>query len=347
MLPFKLVYSDAYYLPIGDHVFPVEKYRRTRDRLIAQGVADTKDFLEPEPAADQDILLVHTPEYVQKLKTGTLSPREEMEMEVPYSRDLAEAYWLAAGGSILAARQCLIDRVCISIGGGFHHAFPDHGEGFCMIHDVAVAIRTMQRDHKIRTAMTLDCDVHQGNGTAAIFAGTRPAAAPLPSSSAPTVHRRPGASRGGPHPGKPSGTHAGEVFTISLHQHNNYPLYKPPSSIDVDLPDGTGDDDYLAWLDNAFSSGLRQFEPDLLCYVAGADPYRLDQLGGLDLTIDGLKKRDELVFRIARARDIPVMVTFAGGYAQNVEDTVTIHSNTVIAAKEVFSTSVASKTLSS
>jgi acetoin utilization deacetylase AcuC-like enzyme len=336
MLPFKLIYSDAYYLPIGNHVFPAEKYRRVRDRLIASNVADANDFLEPEPATDQDILLVHKPEYVQKLKTGTLSPREEMEMEIPYSRDLAEAFWLAAGGSILAARQSLIDKVCLSIGGGFHHAFPDHGEGFCMIHDVAVAIRRMQRDDKIRTAMTLDCDVHQGNGTAAIFAGTRTENVPLPSVSSSTLNSaRPSASPRG----KMRGAHAGDVFTISLHQHNNYPLYKPPSSIDVDLPDGTGDDDYLAWLDNAISSGLRQFEPDLLCYVAGADPYKEDQLGGLKLTIEGLKKRDELVFRVARARDIPVMVTYAGGYAQNVEDTVTIHSNTVIAAKEVFAMS--------
>jgi len=330
MLPFKLVYSDAYYLPIGDHVFPAEKYRRVHDRLIATNVADASDFLEPQPAADLDILLVHTPEYVQKLKTGTLSPREEMEMEVPYSRDLVEAFWLAAGGSILAARQCLKDGVSISIGGGFHHAFPDHGEGFCMIHDVAVAIRRLQRDGEIRTAMTVDCDVHQGNGTAAIFAGTRSDSVALPSAGAATVNQR-WASRT-----RMQGGNAADVFTISLHQHNNYPVYKPPSSIDVDLPDGTGDDDYLAWLDNALSSGLRQFEPDLLCYVAGADPYREDQLGGLDLTIEGLKKRDELVFRVARARGIPVMVTYAGGYARNMEDTVIIHSNTVVAAKEVF-----------
>jgi len=336
MLPFKLVYSDAYFLPIGNHVFPAEKYRRVRDRLLASGVAVADDFLEPQPATDQDILLVHKPEYVQKLRTGTLSPREEMEMEVPYSRDLVEAFWLAAGGSILAARQCLTDKVSISIGGGFHHAFPDHGEGFCMIHDVAVAIRRLQRDDKIRTAMTVDCDVHQGNGTAAIFAGTRTASALLPSSSTSTVEQPAATPRGGSLPGKMRGAHAGDVFTISLHQHNNYPLHKPPSSIDIDLPDGCGDDDYLAWLDNALSSGLRQFEPDLLCYVAGADPYREDQLGGLDLSIEGLKKRDQLVFRAARARSIPVMVTFAGGYAQNVEDTVTIHSNTVVAAKEVF-----------
>jgi acetoin utilization deacetylase AcuC-like enzyme len=332
MLPFKLIYSDDYFLPIGQHVFPAEKYRRVRDRLIADRVAEAGDFMEPAPATDQDILLVHTPEYVRKLKTGTLSPREEMELEIPFSPELVKAFWLAAGGSILAARQCLTDRVCVNIGGGFHHAFPDHGEGFCMIHDVAVAIRRLQRDDKIRTAMTVDCDVHQGNGTAAIFAGTRTESVPLPSASSSTLTVAAAAAA----KTKLRGTHAGDVFTISLHQHNNYPVVKPPSSIDVDLPDGVGDDDYLAWLDNALSSGLRQFEPDLLCYVAGADPYREDQLGGLALTIEGLKKRDELVFRVARARDIPVMVTYAGGYARNVEDTVTIHGNTVVAAKEVF-----------
>ena len=334
MLPFKLVYSDAYYLPIGEHVFPAEKYRRIHDRLIAEKIAFGQDFLNPQPATDQDILLVHNPEYVHKLKTGTLSPREEMEMEIPYSRELVEAFWLAAGGSILAARQALADGVSINIGGGFHHAFPDHGEGFCMIHDVAVAIRRLQRDDKIRTAMTIDCDVHHGNGTAAIFAGTHTASALLPSAGASTLHP---SAHNSALPGKVRGAaHAGDVFTISLHQHNNYPQWKPPSSIDVDLPDGISDDEYLAWLDNALSSGLRQFEPDLLCYIAGADPYREDQLGGLSLTIDGLKRRDELVFRVARARNIPVMVTFAGGYARNVEDTVTIHTNTVIAAKKVF-----------
>src|ERR1700719_3141757 len=205
MLPFKLVYSDAYYLPIGDHVVPAEKYRRVRERLIADKIAEAQDFLEPQRATDQDILLVHKPEYVQKLKTGTLSPREEMEMEIPYSRELADAFWLAAGGSILAGRQCLTDGVSISIGGGFHHAFPDHDEGFCMIHDVAVAIRRLQRDDKIRTAMTVDCDVHQGNGTAAIFAGKRALGDTLPSASG-----SPGARR--------ENANAGDVFTISLHQ---------------------------------------------------------------------------------------------------------------------------------
>jgi acetoin utilization deacetylase AcuC-like enzyme len=326
MLPFKLVYSDAYYLPIGAHVFPAAKYRLIRDRLIGRGVATPEDFVLPDAATDEDVLLVHTPEYVRKLKTGTLSARELMELEVPFSAELVQAFWLAAGGSILAAELALRDRVAVNIGGGFHHAFPDHGEGFCMIHDVAVAIRRMQRDGNIRTAMTVDCDVHQGNGTAAIFAGAETAHDPLPSVPGLALNNKT----------KMGGGHAGNVFTISLHQENNYPALKPPSSIDIDLPDGVGDDDYLAWLDNALSSGLRQFSPDLLCYIAGADPYREDQLGGLSLTVEGLKKRDELVFRVARARGIPVMVTYAGGYARNVEDTVRIHCNTVIAATEVF-----------
>jgi acetoin utilization deacetylase AcuC-like enzyme len=327
MLPFNLVYSPDYYLPIGQHVFPAEKYRRIHDRLIEIGVATPEDFLTPQPASDEDILLVHKPEYVQKLKTGTLSPREQAMMEIPYSPELVRAFWLAAGGSILAAERALKQKAAFNIGGGFHHAFPDHGEGFCMIHDVAVAIRRMQRDGKIRTAMTVDCDVHHGNGTAAIFGGARIPGEPLPSRSASTI-------------GKPMRTNnpSGDVFTISLHQQNNYPVEKPPSSIDVDLPDGLGDDDYLAWLDNAISSGLRQFEPDLLCYIAGADPYREDQLGGLALSLEGLKRRDDLVFRVARARDIPIMVTYAGGYARNVEDTVTIHCNTVMAAAQVFAT---------
>ncbi len=330
MLPFKLIYSDEYYLPIGQHVFPAEKYRRVHRQLIEAGIADPSDFVTPQAASDQDILLVHTPQYVEKLKTGTLSAREEMQLEVPFSPDLVHAFWLSAGGSILAAQHALKDGIAVNIGGGFHHAFPDHGEGFCMINDVAVAIRRMQRDGQIRTAMTVDCDVHHGNGTAAIFAGARTGSqitnGPLPSSGPSVLGRQP----------LMRGAHAGDVFTISLHQENNYPAQKPPSSIDVDLPDGIGDDDYLAWLDNALSSGLRQFTPELICYIAGADPYCEDQLGGLGLTIEGLKKRDELVFNVAKARNIPVMTTYAGGYARRVEDTVAIHCSTVIAAAEAF-----------
>ncbi len=337
MLPFKLVYSDGYYLPIGQHVFPAQKYRLIYQRLITSGLADQSDFLEPKPAADKDILLVHTSEYVYKLQYGTLTAAEELQMEIPYTEELVDAFWLAAGGSILAANKALEDRVAFTIGGGFHHAFPNHGEGFCMIHDVAVAIRRMQKDGKIKRAMTVDCDVHQGNGTAAIFGNRQTVARSLPSWGG-TAPDGPKAVVAESDPAdKPADKEKEDVFTISLHQANNYPAIKPPSSIDVNLPDHTTDEQYLAWLDNALSSGLRQFQPDLLCYVAGADPYKDDQLGGLDLTVEGLKKRDELLFNVARAKNIPVMVSFAGGYANNVEDTITIHCNTIAAAKEIYS----------
>ncbi len=332
MLPFKLVYSDNYYLPLGAHVFPAQKYRLIHQRLLETSTVVAEDFVEPRPAADEDILLVHTPEYVRKLKAGTLSQQEEMLMEIPYSPGLVAAFWLSAGGSILAAEHALRDGVAFNIGGGFHHAFPGHGEGFCMIHDVAVGIRRMQKDGRIHRAMTVDCDVHHGNGTAAIFPPSRAGMGSLPSAFLPQAGK-PESSKAGV---VKTESDSGDVFTISLHQQNNYPAIKPPSSIDVNLPDRTGDADYLHWLDNALSSGLRQFTPELICYIAGADPYREDQLGGLDLTIEGLKKRDELVFRVARAHGIPVMVTYAGGYARKVEDTVTIHCNTVVAAKEVF-----------
>ena len=329
MLPFKLVYSEKYFLPIGEHVFRADKYRLIRERLFQMGAADSSDFLEPQLASESDLMLVHSPHYVNKLMEGSLTAREELEMEIPYSPQVVDAYMLHAGGSMLAAERALADGVGVNIGGGFHHAFPDHGEGFCMLHDVAIAIRSLQKRKLIQRAMTVDCDVHQGNGTAVIFGHAGYNAATLPSWSAPELGsvNADGTVRQGP---------CKDVFTISLHQENNYPFDKPPSSIDVNLPDGCGDAEYLAWLDNALSSGLRQFEPDLIAYVAGADPFREDQLGGLALTVDGLKQRDELVFRAARARGIPVFVTFAGGYAIHVEDTVTIHTNTILAAAEVF-----------
>ena len=332
MLPFKLVYSDDYYLPIGAHVFPAEKYRLIHKRLLESRIAEPGDFVTPRAAQDEDILLIHTREYVQKLKTGTLSVQEEMQMEVPYSPELVKAFWLSAGGSILAADHALRDGIACNIGGGFHHAFPDHGEGFCVIHDVAVAIKRMHRDGRITRAMTVDCDVHDGNGTAAIFPPKIRPGHPLPSASASqrdihaTAEDQSQRSTGGL-----------EVFTISLHQAHNYPAVKPPSSIDINLPDGTNDDEYLGWLEQSLSSAFRHFEPELLCYIAGADPYKEDQLGGLALTIEGLKKRDELVLKVAREKKVPVMITYAGGYARRVEDTVTIHCNTVQAAKEIFS----------
>jgi acetoin utilization deacetylase AcuC-like enzyme len=298
MLPFKLVYHDRYDLNLGAHVFPSQKYRLVHDALLAEGFADASDFLIPEPARDADVLLVHSQEYVHKLKAGTLSYAEQLRMEIPYSLELIEACWLAAGGSILAARRALADGWAANIGGGFHHAYPDHGEGFCVLHDVAIAIRRMQFDRAIETAMVIDTDVHHGNGTAAIFGGDS------------------------------------TVFTVSIHQENNYPYPKPPSSLDINLQDGVGDDDYLAILDKNLYQAFDQFQPELIFYIGGADPYREDQLGGLALSLEGLKRRDALVFDYARHLRIPLAIALAGGYARQVADTVRIHVGTILAARD-------------
>jgi acetoin utilization deacetylase AcuC-like enzyme len=237
------------------------------------------------------------------LRTGTLTLSEIMKLEVPYSRELAKAFWLAAGGTILAAQNALRDGFAANIGGGFHHAHAGFGEGFCAIHDVAVAIRRMQHDGAIRKAMVVDTDVHHGNGTAAIFKDDA------------------------------------SVFTLSIHQENNYPAYKPPSNVDLAMDDGVEDDEYLEALMPAVRRALDEFKPDMLFYVGGADPFCEDQLGGLKLSKTGLKKRDHQVFEEARKRGIPIVSTLAGGYARRVEDTVQIHINTIVAAREVLVTS--------
>ena len=296
MLPFKLIYSDGYDLHLGEHVFPSAKYRLVRKSLLETELAATADFLEPQAAEDTDILLVHTADWVRKLKTGTLEPWEVARMEIPYSPELVQAVWLATGGSILAGRRALADGVAVNIGGGFHHAFPSHGEGFCAIHDVAVAIRKLQAEEAIARAMTVDLDVHHGNGTAAIFARDT------------------------------------SVFTFSMHQENNYPFEKPPSDLDVHLPDGCADELYLTLLRENLRKAIPAFGPDLIFYLAGADPYREDQLGGLGLTLEGLRERDRTVFSMAREYNTPVAVMLAGGYARNVEDTIAIHAGTVRAA---------------
>ncbi|GAC1620427.1 MAG: histone deacetylase [Candidatus Acidiferrum sp.] len=299
MLPFKLVYHEGYDLNIGTHVFPSQKFRLIAKQLKDEGIAAEEDFLRPERATDEDLLRVHTQDWVRKLRTGTLTLSEVMKLEVPYSPELAEAFWLAAGGTILAAQNALRDGFGANLGGGFHHAHPGFGEGFCAIHDVAVAIRRMQEDGAIRKAMVVDTDVHHGNGTAAIFA------------------------------------HDASVFTLSIHQENNYPAYKPASSVDLSMDDGTEDDEYLGTLMPAVKRALGEFEPEMVFYVGGADPYCEDQLGGLKLTKAGLKERDRRVFEEARRRGIPVVTTLAGGYARRVEDTVRIHVNTIVAAREV------------
>lgn len=296
MLPFKLVYDDAYDLHLASHVFPSQKYRLIYQRLLEEGYATTQNVLHPAPATDEDILRVHTAEYLEKLKAGTFSPEEIARMEIPYTREMAEACWLAAGGSILAARQAMTNGWAANIGGGFHHACPGHGEGFCLIHDVAVAIRRLQADRAIERAMVVDTDAHQGNGTAMIFRGDE------------------------------------NVFTLSIHQENNYPFPKVRSTMDIPLEDGTGDEDYLAILEKHLQKAFEHFAPQIVFYVAGADPYREDQLGGLALSIEGLKKRDTLVYGYARREGSPVVITLAGGYARRVTDTVHIQVNTILAA---------------
>ena len=294
----KLVYSDQYDLNLGDHVFPSVKYRLTKEKLLRDGIVRPEDLVEPAPASDEDVALVHHREYIRKLKTGTLSYLEILRLEIPYSPELVRAVWLCAGGSILAGRLALEGNIAVNVGGGFHHAFPDHGEGFCVLHDVAIAIRRLQKEGAIQRAMTVDCDVHQGNGTAEIFAAD------------PTV------------------------FTFSIHQERNYPYPKPASNLDVNVEDGTEDEEYLAALEDGLGQALAEFHPDMVCYLAGADPYREVQLGGLKLSLDGIERRDRLVLQTARAKNIPVMITLAGGYARSLEDTIRIHSNTVRAAKE-------------
>ena len=299
MLPFKLVYHKAYDLNLGEHVFPSQKFKLIAEALVREDIAAAEDFLTPEPAADEDILRVHTAEWVTKMKTGTLTVSELMKLEIPYSEELRDAVWLAAGGSILAGQAALRDGFGCNLGGGFHHAFPGHGEGFCAIHDVAVAIRRLQKDGAIRKAIVVDTDVHDGNGTAAIFRDDE------------------------------------SVFTLSIHQANNYPAYKPPSDVDLEMDDRADDEEYLGALIPAVVKALDEFEPQILFYVGGADPFCEDQLGGLSLTKKGLKERDRRVFEEARRRGVAVATTLAGGYARNVEDTVRIHVNTILAAKEV------------
>jgi acetoin utilization deacetylase AcuC-like enzyme len=299
MLHFKLVYHPRYDLNLGQHVFPSQKFRLLYELLLNEKIAAPADILEPERASDEDLLRVHTPEWVSKLKNGTLTASEVMKLEVPYSPELAEAVWLAAGGTILAGQLALRDGFASNLTGGFHHAYANHGEGFCALNDIAIAVRRLQHDKLITNAIVVDTDVHHGNGTAHIFRNDN------------------------------------SVFTLSIHQQHNYPADKPPSNLDLNLEDGAEDEEYLAILLPAVEKSLDDFRPDILFYVGGADPFCEDQLGGLRLTKYGLKSRDKSIFHLARSRNIPVATTLAGGYARRVEDTIRIHSNTILAAQEV------------
>jgi len=291
-----VVHSDGYYADIGLHVFPMRKFRLVREEIVKRGIVQDSEVLAPVPAAVEQVLRVHDRAYVDKLADGRLSVLEEAVLELPYSKQLVEASFLCAGGSVLAARRALSQGIGINLGGGFHHAFPDHGEGFCVFNDIAIAIRALQHEGLIRRAAVIDLDVHQGNGTAAIFAED------------PTV------------------------VTFSMHEEQNYPAHKPPSDLDIGLDSGTGGAEYLAALEENAPAILERHAPGLVAYVAGADPYEEDQLGRLRLTRDDLRRRDRIVFDACAERKIPVVVMLAGGYAAKVEDTVGIHADMVEAA---------------
>jgi acetoin utilization deacetylase AcuC-like enzyme len=289
-----VVHSREYRCDIGPHVFPMEKYERVLARLKESGDLEAADLLEAPRASRADLLLAHTAEYLDDLEQLRWTPRT-MWSELPLTAENARAYEYAAGGTVLAAREALARGVGVNVGGGFHHAFADKAEGFCYLNDLAVAIRVLQRESLVRRAAVVDLDVHQGNGTAGIF--------------------RDDAS----------------VFTLSIHQESNYPMPKERSTLDVGLANLTGDAEYLEKLAPALER-VWGFGPELVLYQAGADPYREDLLGGLALSLAGLAERDRAVLEGAAERGIPVVVTFGGGYAQNVEDTVAIHVQTCRAA---------------
>ncbi|HEX8339211.1 MAG TPA: histone deacetylase [Pyrinomonadaceae bacterium] len=296
----RVCYTPRYYADIGEgHVFPIRKFELVRDRLVAEGTLAPAEIYEPREAPLTDVLLVHTDDYVTRLRAGSLTEREIRRLGLPWSKALVRRSFLATAGTCAAARFALDEGVGANLAGGTHHAFPDHGEGFCVLNDVAVAVRVLQRDGAAHRFAVVDLDVHQGNGTAHIFSGDE------------------------------------SVFTFSMHGAKNYPLFKPPSALDVELPDGAGDEEYLDLLarnlPRAFGHG-----PDLVFYLAGADPYAGDKLGRLALSLAGLRARDEMVLGECRARGVAVATVMSGGYAADIDDTVEIHCNTIRAAKGLF-----------
>lgn len=308
-----VVYSARYRIDIGPHVFPTLKYSLIHARLLEAGVIQPQDSVEPEPASWDELALVHTPEYLDKMRGGTMTPEDVAQLELPWSTEMVEGFRLMVGGTIRTALiacgsevrsekfevrtpsefklQTSDFRAAVHIGGGFHHAFPNHGEGFCPFNDVAVAARVLQSRGLERIAV-VDLDVHHGNGTAFVFESDP------------------------------------RVFTFSMHQQHNYPLWKPRGSLDIGLPDGAHDATFLRELERGLPAVIAH-APKCVFYLAGADPYEDDQLGGLRLTKDGLRRRDRLVIDTVRRAGVPLVIVLAGGYARHVEDTVAIHVATI------------------
>jgi acetoin utilization deacetylase AcuC-like enzyme len=292
-------WSNAKYsFPLPDgHRFPIAKYALLRERVLAEGIVAPEHLHDPARASRDDLLLVHTPDYVDRFTHGELTEAEVRRLGFPWSEALVERSYRAAGGTIEAARHALRDGIAMNLAGGTHHAFPGHGEGFCVFNDVAIAIRALQRDGDIDRAAIVDLDVHQGNGTHAVFSGDP------------------------------------RVFTFSMHGSRNYPFHKVAGCVDIELADGTGDEEYLAQLANALPGVLAAASADIVFFLAGADPLVSDRLGRLAVSSDGLARRDAFVLEQCAEIGLPVVITIAGGYSEPIEHTVNAHTATARIAK--------------
>ena len=300
MNDYRLFYSPYYYAEIGEnHVFPIRKFELVRDKLLAEGIISESEIFAPPLVKVEDLLLVHTEDYITRLICGTLTAKEIRRLGLPWSENLVRRSLTAISGTIKAAQSALENSISSNLAGGTHHSFPDRGEGFCVLNDVAVAIRILQRERLAERFLIVDCDVHQGNGTAFIFQNEP------------------------------------EIFTFSIHGAKNYPLFKENSTLDIELADKTGDDEYIETLEQALPR-IFMHDPDIVFYLGGADPFEKDKLGRLSLTIDGLRKRDEIVLEYAKMRNVPIVTTMSGGYAADISDTVEIHCGTIRAVKKVF-----------
>ena len=299
-MSYAVFYSPYYYADIGEgHVFPIRKFEIARDILITEGTLAPEQIIEPQPAAIDDLLLVHTEDYITRLIEGRLTGKEIRKLGLPWTEGLVRRSLHAISGTINATRKALEYGIASNLAGGTHHAFPDRGEGYCVLNDIAVAIRVLQREQLARRFLIIDLDVHQGNGTAFIFRDER------------------------------------DVFTFSMHGAKNFPMFKESSSLDIELADGTGDVEYLDTLEHALPR-LRMHDADIIFYLAGADPFEDDKLGRLRVTKDGLFQRDKMVLEFAHDCGVPVVTTMSGGYARQISDTVDIHCNTIRAVRKVF-----------
>src|ERR1041384_276757 len=305
----QVFYTPRYYADIGPgHVFPIRKFELVRDKLLAEGTIEPSEIVEPSPAPLEDVLLVHTTDYISRLCSGNLTTKEIRRLGLPWSESLVQRSFYAVGGTLAATHASLAEGYSSNLAGGTHHSFSERGEGFCVLNDVAIAIRSMRARNLIQRAAIVDCDVHQGNGTATIFAGDT------------------------------------DTFTFSIHEANNYPLFKAQSTLDVELADGTSDAEYLETLAKHLPTVFAA-DPEIVFYLAGADPYKGDKLGRLALSIDGLRERDAYVLRECYKREVPIVTVMSGGYGKDIHDKIEIHCNTIRMVKEVFETSVATRQL--